>query len=1537
MPQRLRPLFLLFLMLAGVRAAAQPTANFTANVTQGCAPLLVQFTNTSTGTNSTTTYSWNFNNGGNSTLQNPSTTFVNPGTYTITLTATGPGGSNTKTQTAYITVHPSPVVSYVANDTDGCPPHPVGFTSTTALNAPGAATYLWGFGDGFSSTATSPTHSYATPGTYNTTLQVTNSYGCSQTITKVGHITVYTAPVAAFTYTGSTCNPPSTVTFNPTVTGVAPFTYVWDFGDGSPTSTASNPVKTYTASGSYTVTLIVTDSRGCKDTLIKPNYISVGTLNAVINAPSSVCEDAPITFINASTPTPTTAFWNFGNSTTGTGTAPTIVYPTPGTYTVRLVAVQGVCTDTAYHTVTVNPKPSLAFTASTQDPCPVPVSVQFNNTSSGAAQYFWAFGDGGTSTATSPTHTFTVYPDNFGNPPGNPVIWDTVTLVGITSAGCADTIRKPQYIRLRSLRSAVAATPPAGCAPVTTNFSAPYAVWDEPLPGGNYPFAITSRTWDFGDGSPTSTATSPTHTYTNPGTYWATLTYTTANGCTDVDSIEIRVGTPPTPDFTVAPNTACVNGQITFTNTSTNVTPGVTSYFWQFGNGAAATSTGGTQYNYPGPGTFTVILTANNNGCERSDTLVNAVTINPPVSDFTVQRDCDTPLLVRLTNNSIGATSYTWYFGDGNTSTALNPTHTYAATGNYSIKLVTYNSTFGCVDTGAFPVAVINPAPDWTTDDTAVCKGDSVTFTGIYPTGLAATWAWSTLPGLWVTDTAPPVWGQRYLNTGLYTVSLAVEDINGCWDTTTKVNHILVARPVVGFSATPRLGCTPLPVTFVDTSSNTPGAYSVVRDWVWSGPVVNTGTSTTPTISHTFGVAGLYAVKLRVTDNVGCMDSLTKPTYIDARHPEAVIYIPDTSVCVGQTIPFGNSSYGVGPLSYQWNFGNGGTSTAASPTQAYNAVGSYTVRLIVTDTVGCQDTAYRTITLTKPDAAFTVSDTQAICPPLLVQATNASTNAVSYAWNFGNGTSIIPNPSNLYTTPGQYNIRLIAADAEGCTDTAFRAVRVLGYAGALSYSPLAGCEPLAVQFVANLQNVPSIVWDFADGVTAPVVGNGTTTHVYTSPGKYLPKLLLSDGIGCLTSSVGLDTITVDGVIAGFETGPLCEKGFVTFTDTSRGVFSPLNNVQWTFHGGQTGSGPIAQAYYAASGAYTVTLIAINAAGCRDTVVRTININTLPVVTASPDTIVCLGDGVVISATGATSYAWTPASTLDNAAIRTPRASPTVPTVYTVAGTDANGCVGKDSVRVNLQLKTTFNLGRDTAACFGTPVRLRAWGADRYEWKPALGLDNPTSSTPVASPPQTTTYTVVAKEGNCYPDSARIKLTVHPKPVVSAGADAQIVLGGAVQLVATGSDVDDYLWASDPTLSCAGCSDPTARPVRTTAYTVYASNRWDCHDTDDVTVVVLCDASQLFVPNSFSPNNDGENDRFFPHGTGLSRVKTFRVFNRWGQIVFERADFQPNESNAGWDGTFGGAQLPPDAFAWVLEAECENGETLRAQGDVTLVR
>lgn len=197
--------------------------------------------------------------------------------------------------------------------------------------------------------------------------------------------------------------------------------------------------------------------------------------------------------------------------------------------------------------------------------------------------------------------------------------------------------------------------------------------------------------------------------------------------------------------------------------------------------------------------------------------------------------------------------------------------------------------------------------------------------------------------------------------------------------------------------------------------------------------------------------------------------------------------------------------------------------------------------------------------------------------------------------------------------------------------------------------------------------------------------------------------------------------------------------------------------------------------------------------------------------------------------------------------------------------------------------------------------------------------------------------VVAKEGSCLSDTLKVRLTVNPLPLIDAGSDERIVAGSSTQLQASGTGIHHLLWSPDSVLECNTCYAPSAKPLETTTFHLTAYSAKGCIATDSVTIHVLCDGSQLFLPNTFSPNGDGLNDYFYPRGKGIPGIVSFRIFSRWGELLYERENIAANDEYAGWNGTGKGKMLAPDVYVYLIVASCGSGEHITLKGDITLMR
>ena len=1577
---------------------AQLVPQFSATPLVGCAPFSVNFTDQSTG--NPNYWKWDLGNNTVSFLQNPSTIYLNPGTYTVKLVIRNAAGTtDSLTKTQYIIVNARPNTNFSAAPLTGCFPLPVTFTD---LSTPGSGTitsWLWDFGDGNTSTQQNPVHTFSAAGNYTILLVVTNSNGCAKSFTRPNYVSISSGVDAIFTNSmPSSCSAPQTITFQNQSTGTGTLSYQWLFGDGG-SSTQANPLHTYATAGNYTVRLVVTNSTGCTDTAIHTNSIVIGSVSADFTFPANICVGNAFSFSNTSSPAPLSATWDFGDGTTSTAISPIKTYTAPGTYTVTLVSDFGGCQATKAKTITVLPKPVAAFSGNPINACAAPLTVNFTNTSSGASSIEWLFGDGATSNTTSPTHTYT-NPGNY-----------SVTLITTNANGCSDTLVKTNYISIQLPVATINSLPQQGCAPLTVSFSSSVTSSDP----------VSSYLWNFGNGVTSSQAT-PTYTFPQ-GNYDIQLIITTVSGCTDTVFVPQGVlsATKPIANFSATPRDVCAKMPVQFSDSTTGT---VTSWDWNFGDGSHS-NLQNPMHSYEDTGLFTITLIVGNNGCFDTLSFIDYIHIKPPIAIFTFTSTCTNKYLKVFIDQSIGADSWNWNFGDGTTSTIQNPSHTYATAGTFTVTLTVVNFSTGCDYVRTFQLRVADEQALFTASQLEICRNTSTTFTATSIQGTPAIVSYQWNFGDGNVDTGNNII-HTYLQSGLYTVSLKITDVNGCIDSLVKNNYIKVVAPNASFAPTTPGSCLNAAVTFTDSSVPTPNHPLTTWYWNYGDGIMDTLTS--PPFQHVYANSGVFSVTLKILDSFGCTDSSTLSNALIISTPVADYISIDTVSCPGKPVIFQNQSTG-NSLTYAWSFGDGVTSTQMNPVHVYNADGTYTVSLTVTDMYGCTDTESipQYIIVNTPVANFTVSDSFTTCPPLIMQFTNTSQHVQSYVWDFGDGggTTTVASPPHFYSFPGTFTAKLTVTTFGGCTDVKTKQMIVRGPQGSFTYTPIIGCTPLNATFTAITQSRLSFVWDFNDGNTM-FTSDSVVTHPYTIPGMYVPKMILTDSLGCNVPINGLDTIKVSGVITDFaaDTMTRCNSGNVVFTNTSSSNEN-ITGYQWNFGDGATSTAFEPTHFYASTGLYYPTLIASSQSGCTDTITSpvpirvvktpvisttqspngcvplTMNFNgnllngdtsainwqwsfsnnslangqqlspivystggpydytltatnssgcidttygsfeafSKPTINAGQDIMICQGTGQTISATGATTFTWSPAAGLSCANCASPVATPDSSRNYTVTGTSAQGCTNTDVVKVSVKFPLDMQGGLRDTLCLGQSDWLTVSGAATYAWTPAAGLNSTSGASVKATPTVTTNYMVIGKDDkNCFSDTAYFPIKVYPIPTVTAGANKTINVGQTITLTPTVSaDVTNVKWTPTSWLVSSASPSITVKPNLETQYTVIVSNLGGCSASASVNIFVLCNGANVFIPNTFSPNGDGSNEVFYPRGTGLFTIKQARIFNRWGEEVFARYSFKANDESLGWDGTSKGQKLASDVYVYMIEILCDNNSTLVYKGNIALVK
>ncbi|MFL9483488.1 PKD domain-containing protein [Chitinophagaceae bacterium LWZ2-11] len=1582
------------------RTNAQTKAYFSSDVNTGCVPLIVQFKDSSTG--AAASWRWTLGNGSTSTLQNPAVIYTSPGTYSIKLVVQGAGGSDSLTKVDYIHVYDKPVVNFSASPGAGCVPFPVVFVDHSTPGSGSITKYTWDFGDGNISNDVQPTHIYSVAGNYGVTLTVTNSAGCTVSKQQSPLITASTSK-AAYDYSYvNACQTPTTVIFNNKSTATQSISSQWSFGDGG-TSTQTSPTHQYNQSGTYNATLIVKSTVGCTDTLTR--QIVTGIVQPAFTAPGSACINAPIQFSNSSTPTPVSVTWNFGDGNSDTGINAQHAYAQGGTYNVTMTANFGNCVQSAAKSVSIVQKPIVDFSVQgTGKFCSAPATVSFNNGSANVTAYQWSFGDGSTSSEKNPAHTYTaqgVY---------------TVTLKAFNTTGCYDTISKKDFINIQAPKiTGLGGLPYKGCIPSNVKMSA-IVTTAEP---------ITSYQWNFGDGTGSSDA-APVHTYTLAGTYDVTLVITTQSGCQDSLHMVSAVMTDTVPhiDFIAAPLSACASTAISFTDHSSN---DIRTWLWDFGDKTTSADQN-PQHKYSDTGYFTITLVVTNKAC--SDTLLKQlyVHIDAPVAAFTQGYNCATKYTRTFTDMSIGDFSRVWDFGDGQTDTVKNSIHTYTQTGQYSVILTVTNGTCTDVRKGIVNIIDLNPSFTYIPASGELCKNTSVQFTATnYDPNLVALFYWDYGDGTHSTNAKTNTTASHvYTKTGTYSPYLIASDILACADTVKNLVQLHVYGPSASFGNVAGTCLATANITFSD-SSVTDGIHPITNyRWTYGD---GTGDSVTVSpVLHKYNAAGNYTVKLVVTDSYGCSDSLTKNNGVIITNPKAVFKLSDSVKCTNNTVVFNSLSTGSPSFAYRWNFGDGTTSSAASPVHNYGAQGQYNVSLAIVDNFGCTDSVFKAnaLIVSNPKASFTLADTFVVCPPLIISPINTSQSADTYLWDFKDGNaSVLANPTHYYTMGGIYNLTLTAKGFGNCYDTAYKVLTVKGPSGSLSYTPLQGCNPLPVLVTAHTQNTVTTIVDFSDGNLFSS-RDSIIAHSYTTYGNFAPRLVLTDSTNCKVFVDGKDTIRVAGIkafaINTIQTG--CDSTQVSFKDSSTVYNDKINNYSWSF-GDQTSSVAVNPLhYYDSTGTYPIQLVVTTNIGCTDTLKRSINVqvnkspqlrilavdsacantklsfdvanllnnnisnwnwnvgtgevrttktinynypnagtytltlkaidvngcygtdkHTLtiigsPNVNAGPDATLCLGASITLQPSGAATYVWNADSTLSCTACTNPIAKPSNATRYYVTGANSFGCTATDDLLINVSMPVHITISGPDTLCAGQSTQLKSLGAQTYSWAPSSYLNNSKIANPIASPPVTTTYTVTGSDSiHCFTDTKQVQIVVYPIPVFHIVDSVLTINVGSTATIHTVSSPDITHWQWSPTvwLSCNDCPQPDVTPKGDLTYRVTASNDGGCSVTDNINIIVVCNGSNLFIPNTFSPNNDGMNDVFYPRGRGVFTIKSFRIFNRWGQEVYEALNFAANDASKGWNGTFNGKPAPADVYVYIVEIVCDNGVMLPSKGNVSLLR
>ncbi len=372
----------------------------------------------------------------------------------------------------------------------------------------------------------------------------------------------------------------------------------------------------------------------------------------------------------------------------------------------------------------------------------------------------------------------------------------------------------------------------------------------------------------------------------------------------------------------------------------------------------------------------------------------------------------------------------------------------------------------------------------------------------------------------------------------------------------------------------------------------------------------------------------------------------------------------------------------------------------------------------------------------------------------------------------------------------------------------------------------------------------------------------------------------------------------------------------------------------------TGLSSAAIAEPTASPTATATYImnaALTGSGCPTiTSAVTVVVDNAVITLLTADTSLCGSASVSMLVTGdpALSYSWSPAAGLSNPFIQDPIATPDTTTDYTVTATSIDGrCSSSASVLITVANPGVSVAFKDTTICLNSSMQLLVHGPTwlSYNWSPSTGLSNPYTRQPIASPTTTTTYTITATvAGSSCITTGEVTVHVASASIKNITANHTIPYGSSIQLNA--DSVLYYMWTPDNgSLNNTNINDPVATPLAPTTYVVHGLDKYGCPASDSVKIDLTYD--NIFIPDAFTPNNDGRNDFFRIANLGYYKLVNMSVYNRWGALVYHVTD----GDNKGWDGTYYGAPQDMGTYNYLVIIESPEGITQTFKGNVTLIR
>lgn len=1483
-----------------------------------------------------TTYAWTFPGGSpnNSAAASPGAIcFANAGNPTLSLTVSNACGS--ATSNANLAIGTLPPLPVIASNSPVCAGQ---ILSLSATPIPGV-TFQWSNPQGVvisnQPSLTLPNVTAGNAGVYSV---VAISSGCTGPAATV-NVQVIAAPTV-------TVSPPATaicVGQNATLTANGAGNYQWfigavQIGTGPSITTSPAATTTYTVSGNL---------GGCPGSAtVSVTVYPLPNVSAGVD--QTFCDQAIPVNLNGA-PAPGT--WS-GPGVTAGG----VFTPTPGqlgTVTLTYTHTDGNgCTNNDQVNVTVQAVTQFADAGPDVTTCQSNTPIQLAGTPAGGTwvgagpggwftpsatgnfNVTYSFGSGTCVTSDQtvvsvvPATLLTVMPDFtncadaapvalVGDPAGG--TWSGTGVSGppwTFDPGVVPTgthVLTYDFANANGCQSAATVNATVNALPVV-NAGPDVVLCDQPIPW-QLTAAPAGGTW-----SGTAIAVTPGGQITPAGVATDVLTYSLidANGCTASDQITVDIQPITTPADAGVDQSVCIgSGSLQLNGTPVGGT-------W---SGPQVDNAGLVDTSVPG--TFLLTYSFGTATCLLQDQVTITVNDLPVVNAGNDIAVCLDGGLQQLNANPPGGT---W------SGTGVDPAGLFdpllALPGGNAVTYQYTDPLTGCSNSDGALVTV-QPLPTaGFTHAPVACANVPFSFTN---TSIGAVFYEWDFDGTGTSFFSDP-W-HTFPATGVYNVMLVAGTGAGCTDTiysTVQVWDVPQAVPILDVDN----GCGPLTVNFDNTSTGDGVSYS----WDFGGLG---GSALQWPPAFTFPMdpqdAIVYPVALTVTNQCGSDAETIDVTVMP--EPTAV-FGPNVDVhCSYADVPFANVSYGL-PDSFQWDFGNGQTSTSAATIVTSSYVADtvntpFTITLIASNACGI-DTAQYTITVlpNQVTAFFNVDPVQG-CSPLTVELTHYTSGDTALYWDLGDGGfSLLPDPTHTYITPGTYTIELSAV---GCGSDSYSQDITVYPAPVPSFTtaPLGVCVGGEFTFTNTSPGISGSQWTFGDGGSSNLT---SPTHTYATSGTFPVTLTITEAVNGCTASITANVTVGITPVAAFTPvpGDGCIDLDVAFANNSTGA----SFYQWDFGDGNTSGVSDPFHTYTTPGPYTVTLIAENVNGCADTITAPVVAHPLPTAffafTFDESCTSPVTAQTVNGSSGAVGYDWDLGNG-QSSQLNQPAIVFDAPGTYTVSLTATNqyGCTHThtaDFIVHPTPVASFFALPQP--ACEGRPITFTntSLEANTYHWYFGDGSAS-LADAPLHSYANAGLYsiTLIAYGAGGCTDTLVVNdaITVNPTPFADFTSDTLVSTRNAIQFSNLSQGASSYSWDFNDGEYSTDVHPLHLFPADGGGFTVclIAQNTFNCPDTICKFELVAADPL-IFVPNTFTPNNDDRNDDFKPVLNGYTEAGgwkyTFMVFDRWGLEIFTTHD-----RDEGWDGTAGNAAPVIDVYVWRVVVE-RDGDARDFIGHVTLL-